>query len=78
MKIFKNKTEPNPEQIYTAWKSGAAVVPPQSTNEIFVDSSSGAQVSTFEESNTAGSRMTILNAMNQYESDLNAKFYEKK
>ena len=78
MKIFKNKIESNPERIYTAWKLGTAVVSHQSTNEIFVDSSSGAEVNTFEELNTERSRMVILNAMNQYESNLNSKFYEKK
>ena len=78
MKIFKNKIEPNPEQIYTEWKSGTEVVSPLSANGIFVDSSSGADVNTFEELNIEGSRMVILNAMNQYESDLNSKFYEKK
>ena len=78
MKNFKNKIESDPERIYTLLKSGAAVVSSQSANEIFVDSSSGADVNTFEELNIEGSRMVILNAMNQYESDLNSKFYEKK
>ena len=78
MKIFKNKIESNPERIFTAWKSGAAVVSHQSANEILVDYSSGTEVDTFEELTTERSRMVILNAMNQYESNLNSKFYEKK
>lgn len=77
MKIFKNKIESNPERIYTAWKSGAAVVSHQSTNEIFTESSSGAEVKFFEELKTERSRLVILNAMYQYESKLNQKFNEE-
>ena len=77
MKIFKNKIESNPERIYTAWKSGAAVVSNQSTNEIFTESSSGAEAKSFEELKTERSRLVILNAMYQYESKLDQKFNEE-